>query len=61
MHYTYSGDQNEHFENLIKTLAPTEAELHQKYCTPMCFFRKKAKNHKSPGSHPKNLFLPNKK
>ncbi|CAL4096699.1 unnamed protein product, partial [Meganyctiphanes norvegica] len=25
------GDQNEHFENLIKTLAPTEAELHQKY------------------------------
>ncbi|CAL4200053.1 unnamed protein product, partial [Meganyctiphanes norvegica] len=28
-------DQNEHFENLINTLASIEAEIHQKYYTPM--------------------------
>ncbi|CAL4209577.1 unnamed protein product [Meganyctiphanes norvegica] len=61
MSYTYLGDQHENYETLINTLASTEAELHQIYYTPICFCRKKAKNHKSIDSHPKNLFLPNKK
>ena len=52
MPHTYAGDQNEHFENLINTLASIEAELHQKYYTPMRFCRKKAKNNKSLGRDP---------
>ena len=56
MPYTYSGDQNEHFENLVNTLASTEAELHQKTILLCVFSEKRQKTIKVQVATQKTYF-----
>ena len=60
MHQSSSGSQTKCFEYLFIILGPTEAKLYPKKCNSYEFLEKNAKNNILPGSHLKNLFLPNK-